>query len=153
MNICEQSEPKYTILGPSSKIMLGQSSIHGFGVFAKEEIKKGELIEEARLLRFKWRSFYITEPTTLDYIWVNNKCQCDICKEHGYRVYLALGNGSLYNHANIPNTTQKLNFKEETISITAKEDIPANQEIFVSYGENYWLYRNMMKKITPLKYS
>lgn len=152
MQNCAISEPKYNLAGPSSKIRLGQSSIHGFGVFANELIKQGELIEEARLLALKWRSFYLGEPITLDYIWANQSCKCEICKTHGNRVYLALGHGSLYNHANKPNTLQKLDFRLETITITAKEDIPANEEIFVSYGENYWLYRNLMKKIQPLKY-
>ncbi|MDF0694717.1 SET domain-containing protein-lysine N-methyltransferase [Aquirufa ecclesiirivi] len=153
MNKCELSNPKFEIVGPSPKIITGQSKVHGIGVFSKEEIKKGELIEEARLLPLKWRSFYVTEPITLDYIWANNKCQCEICEKHGHRVYLALGNGSLYNHANIPNTVQKLDFVSETMTITAKVDIPANEEIFVSYGENYWLYRNLMKKVNPLKYT
>ncbi|WP_276344430.1 SET domain-containing protein-lysine N-methyltransferase [Aquirufa aurantiipilula] len=131
---------------------MGQSSIHGFGIFAKELIKKGEIIEEARLLKLKWRSFYITEPTTLDYIWVNHSCTCSQCKEHGFKVYLALGNGSLYNHANKPNTIQKLDFVAETLTIIARDDIQAQEEIFVNYGENYWLYRNLMKKIQPMKY-
>lgn len=153
MNKCENHEPKFEIVGPSKKISTGQSAIHGMGIFSKEFIKKGELIEEAKLLPLKWRSFYVTEPTTLDYIWANNKCQCELCKKHGHRVYLALGYGSLYNHANIPNTIQKLDFVAETITIMAKEDIPANEEIFVSYGDNYWLYRNLMKKVNPLKYT
>lgn len=153
MENCEISHPKFELLGPSPKIKTAQSTVHGMGIFSKEVIKKGELIEEARLLPLKWRSFYVTEPITLDYIWANIKCQCEICKKHGHRVYLALGNGSLYNHANIPNTTQKLDFVAETITITAKADIPANEEIFISYGENYWLYRNLMKKVSPLKYT
>lgn len=153
MSKCEFSNPKFELAGPSPKITTSQSIIHGMGIFAKDSIQKDELIEEARLLPFKWRSFYVTEPTTLDYIWVNNKCTCEVCKNHGYRVYLALGNGSLYNHANIPNTIQKLDFVAETMTITAKVDILANEEIFVSYGENYWLYRNLMKKVSPLKYN
>lgn len=153
MNTCEISDPKYDLLGSSSKITTKHSSVHGMGIFSKEEIKKGELIEEAKLLPLKWRSFYFTEPRLLDYIWANNKCQCELCKEHGYKIYIALGYGSLYNHSNIPNTIQKLDFVAETITISAKEDIPANEEIFVSYGENYWLYRNLMKKVSPLKYN
>ncbi|CAM4113662.1 SET domain-containing protein-lysine N-methyltransferase [Cytophagaceae bacterium 50C-KIRBA] len=153
LNSCENSNPKFDLLGPSAKIRTGSSQVHGMGIFSKEAIRKGELIEEARLLPIKWRSYYVTEPTTLDYIWANNKCQCEICKKHGYRIYVALGYGSLYNHANIPNTVQKLDFVAETMTIIAKIDIPANEEIFVSYGENYWLYRNLMKKVSPLKYT
>lgn len=152
LNPCEISEPKYDIAGISPKLRLSQSSIHGFGVFSNDLIKQGELIEEARLLALKWRSFYLSEPTMLDYIWANQSCKCEVCNTHGNKVYLALGNGSLYNHANKPNTIQKLDFRLETLTIIARNDIPANEEIFVSYGENYWLYRNLMKKISPLKY-
>lgn len=152
MNICDQSEPKYNLAGPSPKIKMGASPIHGFGIFAQESIKQGELIEEARLLRLKWRSFYIHEPITFDYVWENTKCSCPTCKEFGRRVYLALGNGSLYNHSNMTNTTQKLDFVTESILIHAKVDIQAGEEIFLNYGKNYWLYRNLLKKIHPLKY-
>ncbi|MHA8062604.1 SET domain-containing protein-lysine N-methyltransferase [Aquirufa aurantiipilula] len=153
MNKCENSEPKFELVGPSTKITTGKSHVHGMGIFSKEVIKKGEIIEEAKLLQLKWRSFYFTEPLLLDYIWANNQCSCSLCKEHGFKIYMALGYGSIYNHANIPNTIQKLDFVEETMTIIANEDIQANEEIFVSYGDNYWLYRNLMKKVNPLKYS
>ncbi|WP_423146360.1 hypothetical protein [Rubrolithibacter danxiaensis] len=79
------------VQGPSIKIELKESSVHGYGVFAKETIEVGELIEEARLLALKFRSKYTHDPVLRDYIWADKSCSCDKCRQHGLRQYIALG--------------------------------------------------------------
>src|SRR4051794_29280133 len=47
-----------TIKGHSPKIEVRRSPIHGYGVFAKDDIEEGEFIEECRLLKMNWRGNY-----------------------------------------------------------------------------------------------
>ncbi len=137
-----------TIKGASSKIEVRKSVVHGYGVFAKEAIEEGELIEQNRLLPLAARSKYTVDAVLKDYVWMNKSCQCDECKKHGYRQYLALGFGSLYNHANEPNTKQDVNFQTEIITIKAGRQIKQNDEIFVNYGKSYWVLREFWGNIT-----
>ena len=126
--------------------MIKPSSVHGLGVFASTPIFKDETIEVSRLLKMAWRSKYNMDQTIRDYCW-NQVCSCLECKTHGYNLYLALGFGSIYNHADVPNTISTFDYSKLTLIITAKEDIAAGQEIFVTYGANYW--KNRSKFLTP----
>ncbi|MCB9033724.1 MAG: SET domain-containing protein-lysine N-methyltransferase [Chitinophagales bacterium] len=47
---------------------------------------------------------------------------------------IALGFGSLYNHAYEPNAIYECYFEEQIIKIIANEDIPAHTEITISYN-------------------
>jgi hypothetical protein len=135
------------IFGPSSKIQVRKSSVHGYGVFAIEDIAEGEHIEECRLLRLGWRTKYTGDPVIKDYVWTNQSCKCKECAMHGPHQYLALGNGSIYNHADEHNTDVIMNYKNEVMYIKAKKFIPKDSEIFVNYGKNYWKVRQK-KEVT-----
>jgi hypothetical protein len=146
--ICKKhNEGPYLIAGHSSKVEVRRSPVHGYGVFAKEDIQAGELIEQSKLLKLGWRSHYNNDPVLKDYVWGNRKCKCDECKTHGVHQYLALGFGSLYNHSEAPNTKKKNDFAAEIITITAIEPIAKDQEIFVSYGHKYFIIRNFWKQV------
>lgn len=148
MTICEVKTPGFhSVRGPSAKIEVRESPIHGYGVFAKEKIAKGELIEELRLLALQFRSKYSHDTVLRDYVWSDQSCSCDECNKHGFKQYLALGCGSLYNHSDIPNTLQVLNFTTEVMTITARENIMKDEEIFVTYGELYWVLRKFWKDL------
>lgn len=135
------------ILGASSKIQVRKSELHGYGVFAIEDIQEGEHIEECRLLRLGWRTKYTGDPVIKDYVWTNMSCKCKECQIHGPHQYLALGNGSIYNHADDHNTEVILNYRNEVMYIKAKRFIPKDSEIFVNYGKNYWKVRQK-KEVT-----
>ena len=137
--------------GTTSKIEVRKSRIHGYGIFANDSIAEGELIEECKLLRLGWRSKYLHDPVLADYMWANKQCGCVECKNHGYINYIALGNGSLYNHSDNPNTTQTVNFKNEVMTIISAKEIKADEEIFVHYGEKYWIIREFWKKVNASK--
>ncbi len=139
------------IKGHSAKIEVRKSQIHGYGVFAKEAIVEGELIEESKLLKLEWRSKYSNDATLNDYTWANQKCECEECKTHGHVRYMALGFGSMYNHSDNPNTKQKLNFKDEVINVWAKSDIQPDEEIFLSYGHKYWIVRDFWAQVNKNK--
>ena len=95
--------------------------IKGRGVYARESILKGEIIEICQLLLVPYKEAI----DSLDpYVFTYNK------------KYLAvvLGNGSLFNHHNHPNALCYFEFKEKLLVFEAKKDIHIGEEIFINYG-------------------
>lgn len=135
------------IRGHSPKVEARKSPIHGYGVFAKEVIEEGEFIEETKLLRMGWRGNYPTDQTVKDYAWGNKGCTCVECRRHGAFQYLAMGFGGIYNHSDTPNTKQKQNFTTEIMTVIARRRIEKDEEIFVTYGDKYFLVRDFWKNI------
>lgn len=112
------------------KIELKKSKIHNRGVFAKELIKKGEIIEKIPLLEIPSK---ISQNNILnEYVIGSNEC-----------CYLMLGLGSLYNHSYTPNAIMKF-VNKETVNICAIKDINVNEEILYNYGDDY-LWKNEIK--------
>lgn len=146
-NLVEKNEYLVdTIAGHSAKVEVRKSSVHGYGVFAKEQIEAEELIEECRLLKLGYRANYNHDPVLKDYVWAG-KYDGEQARLHGLNQYLALGLGVLYNHADQPNTIQDLNFEKEIMTIKARQTIQKDEEIFVSYGKKYFMIRNFWKNV------
>ncbi|TDQ19390.1 SET domain-containing protein [Algoriphagus boseongensis] len=131
------------IMGPSHKIQVRSSSIHGYGVFAKETILSGELIEEAKGIRLSNRSAYQYDKNLNDYIFRHSDCKCEECSTHGSLQFVGMGYSSLYNHSEESNATYKIDYEHDVIRITAKKDINEGEEILIDYGKNYWLMRKI----------
>ena len=112
-----------------SKIGIGRSSIDGWGVFAVDHIEKGEVFEVAPLLFIPKSTAKDTE--LIDYVFKIDDTQ----------YALALGYASLYNHRNQPMANWKLDAETATITFTASRGILPGEEIFVSYGKDYWKSR------------
>jgi hypothetical protein len=134
------------ITGNSPKVEVRLSTVHGYGVFAKENLEEGELIEQCRLLKLGNRAIYNNDPVLKDYVWAGEQKSSE-SKEHGACQYIALGFGSIYNHSDQPNTIQKLNFRTEVMKVKAARIILKDEEIFVSYGKKYFMIRNFWKGI------
>lgn len=104
-------------------IYMDESPGKGRGVFAKINIKKGQKIEEVPVIFMKSDEFHDTNPSDVGenyvYYWDED------------RVAVALGYGSLYNHAYEPNADYE--FDEHTISYIAMRDIAQDEEIFINY--------------------
>ena len=111
------------------KIGIGRSSIDGWGVFAVDHINKGEIFEIAPLLMVAKSSAKNTE--LINYVF----------KMDNDQYALALGYASLYNHRNQPMANWKLDAETSTIAFTASRNILPGEEIFVSYGKDYWKSR------------
>lgn len=126
----------------SDAIEIKKSVVHGDGVFAKQEIKKDTTIEVSKLLRLGWRMAYQNDPIIRDYCWGNFGCTCEQCKVHGPNGFIALGFGSIYNHSDEPNISIKLDYEKLKMTITTNRDIQNGEELFVSYGPNYWKTRS-----------
>jgi hypothetical protein len=146
--LCKITEPSPdTLKGLSSKIEPRKSAVHGYGVFAKEAIEEGEFIEQSKLLKLGNRAKQSHDNVLGDYVWANQGCDCIECKTYGGFQYFPFGYISLYNHSDGPNTKQEMNFKTEVATITARRRIEKNEEIFVSYGNKYWIVRDFWKQV------
>ena len=120
---------EYTDFATPTKIEVKKSGIHGNGVFAKETIADGEVVEELRLFRLAWRMAYQKDPVLERYAIVDNSCKCRDCSIHGPSVYIPMGYGALYNYGFDSNIRAEFDFPNLKMKIIATEEIPAGKEI------------------------
>ena len=109
----------------------------GRGVFAVRDFTKGEVIEECPVI--------VANKDT----W--GEAVDNYTFQYGDgALALALGYCSMYNHQDKPNT--HYTFADEkgeegaTMTVHATKDIKKGQEIFVSYGDDWWKSRDMKPK-------
>lgn len=114
------------------KIYVDKSPVHGWGVFAKELIKEGEVFEECPVLTLPINK---GESTSLLIDYRFNWPQGVEWEEQ----VVAFGFGSLYNHSENANAYWVSNIDNKTFLFIAHRDIKPDEEIFVWYGDvNYW---------------
>ncbi len=98
----------------------------GRGVFTSKEISEGDLIEVCPVIVISKAELPILHKTILhDYyfLWGEEMTDCAI----------ALGYGSLYNHAVHPNANFILDIENMTIDIIAITSLNAGDEILINY--------------------
>lgn len=137
----QNNEPNVVEYLAPSKIKVGKSDLAGIGVFAIEDIKAGEIVERCPMVRMEHRSNYVHDPTINNYMYTQPKCSCNDCQNHGHYFWMVLGYGMLYNHQDVPHTEWKFNWRLKYADVVAKKDIKKGQEIFVTYGSNYFRNR------------
>ena len=114
------------------KIYIDKSPVHGWGVFAKEDIFEGEVFEECPILTLPIEKGEVT-PLLIDYRF--NWPQGTEWKEQ----VIALGYGSFYNHSETANAFWISNIENRTFKFISNREIKKGEEIFVWYGDvNYW---------------
>lgn len=122
----------------SLPLQIRPSLISGRGIFAVKKIKKGEIIEECPVL-------LMTEdcPSLSNYYfnWSDNP----------HVRALPLGYGLLYNHSDTPNAKWQIDPDQKIITFTALYNIPADDEIFINYGDNWFEARVMIAKFYKYK--
>ena len=105
-------------------LYLAPSPLGGRGVFTGAEIPAGTTIELAPVILLSAEDRKVIHKTHLhDYYF-----QWD-----GDRAAIALGYGSLYNHADEANAEFELDYAFEQIRFVALKDISAGDEIFTNY--------------------
>ena len=116
----------------NTKIYIDKSSVHGWGVFAYDEIKEGEVFEECPVFTLpipKGES----SPLLIDYRF--NWPQGTEWEEQ----VVSWGFGSLYNRSDDPNAYWISDLGRKTFKFIAVKNISPGQEIFIWYGDsNYW---------------
>ena len=114
------------------KIFVDKSPVHGWGVFAKEDIMEGDVFEECPVLTLPIEKGEVTS-LLIDYRF--NWPQGGEWEEQVF----PLGYGGLYNHSENANAYWVSNTNDKTFRFIANRDIQSNEEIFVWYGDiNYW---------------
>jgi SET domain-containing protein len=113
-----------------NKIIVKKSSTHGYGVFAAKAFKKGEIIEECYIIISRGGDRKLEDY----YFDVNGK--------YG----LFTGFGIIYNHSDNPNADYHINAKRKLTTFKANRAIKKGEEIFISYGEEWFSSRNMKEK-------
>tara|TARA_R110002012_G_scaffold288572_2_gene481342 strand:+ start:1850 stop:2296 length:447 start_codon:yes stop_codon:yes gene_type:complete len=113
----------------NNKIEIRKSPIHGFGVFAKENIKSGELLEEC-----SYAKTIIHPLCARDYLF-------NWPKEDNNISSIVFGFGSIYNCAK--SEEKRLvdwEYDEEVDLYIFKtiKNITANTELLIYYGSEWW---------------
>ena len=117
---------------PESRIVVGDSSIHGQGVFAAVDIAKGEVVERCPYIVIDDDDLR-DENRLNDYLFTSPDAATDYLVVMGY--------GMMYNHSDDANSEWEIDTDNRFVLFTAKRDISAGEEIFQDYGEEYWRTR------------
>ena len=114
------------LLQPSG-IYVDESPIHGCGVFAKETLDAGSVVEKAPLLLINQVDKELLKNTVLYhyYFLLNNA-------EHPAAV--GLGYSSLYNHSTPSNAIYSIDLAKKIIEIKTVKVIAAGEEITLNYN-------------------
>jgi hypothetical protein len=118
------------------QISVKRSPIHGYGVFADEDIKKGDIIEECYAV-----------------ILANRNEMKDFSYYVGDKSAMVLGYGSIYNHMDEGFNADYTHDMERSVMIyDALKDIKQGEEIFINYGDNWFASRHATVKSTSMRY-
>ena len=107
-------------------LYIADSLISGRGVYCGLDIGEGDIIEICPIIKIPNGQIKAIDPTILYeyyFLW----------EEEGYEACLALGYGSLYNHAENPFAQIIMDYTDDTIKVEAIKDIPAHEEITIDY--------------------
>ncbi|OGT45914.1 MAG: hypothetical protein A3E83_02405 [Gammaproteobacteria bacterium RIFCSPHIGHO2_12_FULL_41_20] len=116
-----------------NQLIIKQSPLHGYGVFAGKDIEKGELIEECyTLLVPKGYNEFV------NYYFADKQSE---------RWVLALGFGSLYNHSSDKYNAHYIFDPNTNILIfRAQQFIRKGEEILIFYSVDWFRARKMQEK-------
>ncbi len=116
-----------SILIPSNNIYAASSSVEGLGVFARIDIKEGDVIEEAPLILIPEDQLSdLTKTRLLEYYfaWGHKFSEAAI----------GLGFASLYNHSFEPNAKYIKDVENSCLRFIAIKNIKRDEEIVVNYN-------------------
>lgn len=111
------------------KIYISKSKIlnAGRGVYANKNIKKGEIIEKCPVIQVSQNDMAnLKERVLVTYFFYFGK--------NNKRLLVALGFGSIYNHAHKPNAKYKIKPLENAMEFVALSDIKKDEEITINYS-------------------
>ena len=103
------------------------SPLHGKGVFAKQDIEKGEIIVESHMVLIHINENLPEELATLQFPWTNEYdaiCLSDV--------------GSFFNHSSEPSAEiSHRDFANQTQTFVAKTAILKGEEIMIYYNDAF----------------
>jgi SET domain-containing protein len=113
------------------KIIVKKSRLHGYGVFATHDIKKGEKIEACYIIISRGG-----DKVLEDYYFDLGRGKCATMT----------GYGSIYNHTEEPNATYTINVTKRIATFKATKSIRKGDEIYITYGERWFKDRGWKPK-------
>lgn len=113
-----------------NNLIVKKSPMHGYGVFAGKSIRKGEIIEECYIIITKGK----------------DKALEDYYFDAKGKDALLTGYGIIYNHCDDDNAEYTLNLKRRLATFKAIKPIKKGEEIFVSYGDDWFSDRGKKAK-------
>ena len=124
------------------------TEIAGWGVFSREQIHAGEIIEIAPAIVYPRKLMEVA-------IWA---CQAEGITDAELKIdqysinwqtqgAIMLGWASIYNHSDNPNAKFIADYDLNLIGIQALKNIDANSQILVSYGEHWFNQKPYIKKV------
>lgn len=129
------------ILYKNSKIEVRKSNIHGYGVFANEDISAGELIEECYFIEIDKVNFV---PELYNFIFKYNRLMpTGQIKES---LAVILGFGMIYNCSKTieqSNITHRQFQDDKIFTFMCIKDIKKDEEILSYYGDGWMKKRNL----------
>ena len=123
----------------NNKIEVRKSNKHGYGVFAKDFIKKGEILEECHVIPFP--NYYVNEIPSL------KRNAFIFPRQENYKeMVLPLGYGCIYNSSPFPNADWETDEKRRLIIMKNIKDIEKDEEICWDYEVNlvYCITNNLI---------
>ena len=113
----------------NNKIEVRKSSVHGYGVFAIEEIKKGEILEECHVVE--------VDAPKHPYVFTYPK------SKGNQKIVFSTGFGSIYNTAeDAYGSNANWITKYNLLTFIAIKDIKKDEEIFINYSNFLYFSKN-----------
>ena len=120
----------------NSKIEIKKSPIHGYGVFAKENIKKDEILEECHFISFPYNeeftSFYQSNNMAR-YVFIFPRFKKHNVKKENLEFALPLGAGCVYNSSPNANADWETDKKRRLFIFKSIKNIQKGEEICTNY--------------------
>lgn len=115
----------------NNKIYSKESDVHGYGVFAKEDINKGEIIEECPVIIIRSSNYYNLQRELKEYVFS--------WKENGNQTpAVIMGYGGVYNHSDKCSAHFYCDNEKRVMVYRAIKNIKKDEEIFLNYGDEYF---------------
>jgi SET domain-containing protein len=116
----------------SPAIVVRRSPIHRWGVYAKEAIKRLDILEEV--------PYFVVSSSEIE--------EAKQCERYSYMIndeesFIGLGYAGLYNHSSNANAVFEIDFLNELVRHYAIRDIEKDEEITINYGEENVAYYNL----------
>ena len=114
-------------------VEIRQTAARGRGVFAASRIARGDLLERAPCILVPKREYeqHARHTAFEHYLFTARASRNSL---------LALGIGSLFNHASRPNVDYRVHEETLTIEYFAARDVPAGEELCIYYGPDEALW-------------
>jgi SET domain-containing protein len=106
----------------------------GRGVVATKPIASGEVLERSPVIPIALADSECPGLTDYSLAWGEDVPGFEVGKECA----VGLGYLSLYNHSEAPNVTFDHHYDDNEISVLARRDIAAGEELTIDYGVPLW---------------